>query len=232
MIEPALGISIDVDNTLYRVRRLQVAWRLRRQRGMLVALVAARQKLRHESPFESQAHLEAREAELVAPSFDLSVEEAARELARLRRALPAALTMQARPYPGVRSALEAAHARGLKIGVLSDYDPHEKLQLLGLDDLPWTAALSAEQLGVLKPHPRAFHGVAEAMGIERQDVVHVGDREDLDVAGALDAGLRAWRFATSGVAFSSAEAVFRQWRVALFEPLWTRPQDGPGDVNR
>ena len=216
---PALGISIDVDDTLYRVRRFRVAWRLRHQRGLLVALVAAREKLRHEAPFHSQAALEAREAELVAPAFGMHRDDAAAALEALRSSLPEALTKGMTPFIGVRSALEAAHARGLKLAVLSDYDPEEKLVRLGLHDLPWAAAIGAEQLGVLKPHARAFHEVANAMGLERRRIVHVGDREDLDVRGALEAGLRAWRF-SKAPSFSRAEWTFAHWEVALFEPLW------------
>ena len=219
--EPALGISLDLDDTLYRVRRIQVAWRLRHERGLLVALVAAREKLRHEAPFEDQARLEAREAELVAPAFGMAVSDAATALARLRAALPAALTEFAVPFSGVRSALEAAHVRGLKIAVLSDYDPVAKLVYLGLDDLPWSATLGAEQFGVLKPHPRAFHELAAAMSLDRRRIVHVGDREDLDVRGALGAGLRAWRFAPSPLRRTAAEAAFSRWRIRTFEPLWS-----------
>lgn len=219
MSRPARAISVDLDGTLYRVRRLRVAWRLRHQRGLLVALVAAREKLRHEAPFEDQAALEDREAALVAPSFDMTRAEAAAALAALRGALPAALTEDVQPYPGVRSALEAAHARGLKLGVLSDYDPRDKLRYLGLHDLPWTVTLGAEELGVLKPHPRAFHALASAMGVGRQDIVHVGDREDLDVRGALGAGLRAWRFSAS-LGRTQGEVSFSRWRVGIFDALW------------
>lgn len=219
---PALGVSIDVDGTLYRVNRLQVAWRLRHQRGLLVAMVAAREKLRHESPFESREALEAREAELVAPAFGMTVAGAAAALGRLRAALPAALTDDRRPYPGVRSALEAAHARGLQLAALSDYDPREKLARLGLDDLPWRVTLGAEQCGVMKPHARVFHELAAAMNVPRRRIVHVGDREDLDVRGALGAGMRAWRFAGSRAALTRAEYTFTQWRVGTFEPLWAR----------
>ncbi len=217
---PALAISVDVDGTLYRVRRMRVAWRLRHHRGLLAALVAAREKLRHESPFETQRELEAREAELVAPAFGMTHPQATAALESLRAALPYALTGQAKPYPGVRSALEAAHARGLKLAVLSDYDPREKLRHLGLADLPWSATVGAEEVGCLKPHPRPFHEVADRLGVERSRIVHVGDREDLDVDGALAAGLRAWRYGPR-LARTSAERSFHHWRVVLFEPLWT-----------
>jgi HAD superfamily hydrolase (TIGR01509 family) len=218
-IGPARAISLDMDGTIYRVHRLRVAWRLRWERGLLLALIAAREKIRHEPPLDGATALAAREAELVAPSFQLTVEEAMARIRDLRAEMPAALTKGFQPYRGVRSALEAAHVRGLKIAVLSDYDPEEKLQHLGLDDLPWTAKLATETLGALKPHPRGFLRLAEVLGVEPGDVVHIGDREDLDVRGAIGAGMRAWRFARSGVVSSASEHVFGDWGVHVFAPL-------------
>jgi HAD superfamily hydrolase (TIGR01509 family) len=209
----ARGISLDLDGTLYAVPRLRVAWRLRHERGLLVALVAAREKMRHEGAFADLAALEAREAELVAPSFGLAPEVAAERLAALRADLPAALTQGIQPYPGLKSALEAAHARGLKLAVLSDYDPQQKLAYLGLDRVPWTVVVGADTLGALKPHPRSFRWVAERLECRPEEVVHVGDREDLDVEGALGAGLRAWRYSKKRGVSSKAEKVFGQWRL-------------------
>ena len=216
----AAAISVDVDNTLYRVRRLRVAWRLRHARGLLLALVAAREKLRREDALDDADALMQREAELVAPGFGISVPEALAQLADLHGALPEALTRNAKPYPGVRSALEAAHARGLKLCVLSDFAADEKLHWLGLDDLPWAVVIGAEQTGALKPQPKPFLRVAELAGVAPGDIVHIGDREDSDVRGALGAGMRAWRFSPKGKAASEAEVSFRQWGVGLFSSLF------------
>jgi HAD superfamily hydrolase (TIGR01509 family) len=218
-LAPARAISVDMDGTLYRVHRLRVAWRLRWERGLLVALLAAREKIRHEEPLADQAALSAREAELVAPSFGLSVEEALLRIRDLRSEMPAALTKGFQPHRGVRSALEAAHVRGLKIAVLSDYDPEEKLRHLGLADLPWSAKLATERWGALKPHPRAFQRLAEAVGVEPNQIVHIGDSEDLDVKGALAAGMRAWRFSRNDQIASASERVFGEWDVGLFAPI-------------
>ena len=220
MIGPARAVSLDVDGTLYRVRRLTVAWRLRHERGLLLALVAAREKIRHEGPFSTRGALHAREAELVAPSFQLEVPEAAARLDALRAELAAALTERVRPFAGVRGALEAAHARGVRLAVLSDYDPDEKLHNLGLLDLPWAARVSAEGEGALKPHLRPYARLCEALALPPASIVHVGDREDLDVAGALAAGLRAWRFSPKRGVPSQAEVVFTRWKLDLFAPLW------------
>lgn len=213
------AISLDMDGTLYRVRRLRVAWRLRWERGLLLALLAAREKIRHEAPLPDRQALYSREAELVAPSFGLSKTEAERRLAGLREALPSALTEGVRPYPGLVAALEAAHARGLAIAVLSDYDPGEKLAYLGLDRLPWAATLAADEFGALKPHPRPFLELARRLAVDPAEIVHVGDREDLDVQGALSSGMRAWRIASRRDVSSRSERVFSRYTVDLFAQL-------------
>jgi putative hydrolase of the HAD superfamily len=181
--------------------------------------MAARERIRREPDLGSPERLFAREVELVGPSFGLTPEEAARRLTELRALLPAALTLGVEPYPGVRGALEAAHARGLSLAVLSDYAPQEKLRHLGLDDLPWAAAIGGESLGVLKPGRRAFHQLAERLGLEPGAIVHLGDREDLDVDGALEAGFRAWRFSRRPGS-TRAERAFDRWTLGLFAPLF------------
>ena len=69
--EPVRALSLDLDGTLYAVPRARVAWRLRRERGLLVALMAARERMRHEPPLADREAVLAREVELVAPSFGL-----------------------------------------------------------------------------------------------------------------------------------------------------------------
>jgi putative hydrolase of the HAD superfamily len=213
------AVSFDMDGTLYRVSRLRVAWRLRFERGLLLAWLAAREKLRHEPPFPDRATLFEREVELVAPSFGLTIEEARPRLAAIREALPDALTEGARPYPGVTAALEAAYARGIRIAILSDYDPIPKLRNLGLDRLPWAATIATEEFGALKPHPRAFLELAKALGCDPSEILHVGDREDLDVEGALASGMRAWRIASKRGVTSRSERVFSRYTVDLFARL-------------
>lgn len=223
-LPPAAAISLDVDGTLYRVRRMRVAWRLRRERGLLVALVAAREKIRREAQLADRAALEAREVELVAPSFDLRPEEAAERLARIKEALPEALCRGMRPRSGVRAALEAAHARGLRLAVLSDFDPRPKLGFLGLADLPWSVQIGCEDHGALKPQTRPFEVLKQSLDLPGERIVHIGDREGLDVRGALQAGVRAWLYADEPKASSEAERVFTRWNLDLFAPLWG---DGP-----
>lgn len=221
-----LGLCFDLDGTLYRVRRLRVLWRLRHQRGLVVAHAAARERMRRESGFGSEAALRRREAELVAPAQQLSLTRAEAELATLHADLPAALTEGREPFEGVAQALWRVKAAGLKIAVYSDYAPDEKLRHLGLDRLPWDLTLGAEQLGRLKPDPDGFRTVAERLAVEPGQLVFIGDREDLDVAGAISAGLRAWRFGPEH-APTRAEQLFSRWSPSALDPLLRPPTDAP-----
>jgi HAD superfamily hydrolase (TIGR01509 family) len=55
------------------------------------------------------------------------------------------------------------------------------------------AALSARAFGVAKPDARIFHQAATLAGVRPQEVLHIGDDAQLDVLGALVAGLQvAW----------------------------------------
>ena len=222
------AISVDVDGTLYRVRRLQVAWRLRHERGLLLALMAARERIRHEGAFDTWEALEEREVELVAPSFRLSRADAARRLADLRRQIPHALTRGVRPHGGVQGALQAAASHGLKLAVLSDYEAAEKLAYLGLANLPWAASVAAEACGALKPHERAYMRLAELLDLPPEAILHIGDREEVDVEGAKRAGMRAWRFSERRAGATAAERVFSRWRLDLFRPLWEGREPGAG----
>jgi FMN phosphatase YigB (HAD superfamily) len=57
---------------------------------------------------------------------------------------------------------------------------------------PWFAGgVNAKQAGVGKPHPDIFMKACAALRLPAQQVLHVGDDLDLDVAGALGAGLHA-----------------------------------------
>lgn len=54
-------------------------------------------------------------------------------------------------------------------------------------------ALSARAFGVGKPDARIFHAAADLVGVRPWEVLHIGDDAELDVLGALVAGLQgAW----------------------------------------
>jgi putative hydrolase of the HAD superfamily len=95
------------------------------------------------------------------------------------------------PFCAVPPALAALRARGFALVVVSNWDVslHERLAETGLRALVDGAVASAE-LGVAKPDPAIFHHALALVGAEPEGSWHVGDTPDVDVAGALAAGLR------------------------------------------
>jgi putative hydrolase of the HAD superfamily len=55
----------------------------------------------------------------------------------------------------------------------------------------FVAGLSAREFGVAKPDPRIFHEACRRLGVDAENVLHVGDDLAMDVHGALAAGLQA-----------------------------------------
>lgn len=96
---------------------------------------------------------------------------------------------------GARAVLEALTTRGVPMVITSNSEGHllALVEELGLAH-HFRRVLDSGVLGFAKPDGRIFALAAEALGVPPADVVHVGDSESADVAGALAAGMRAIRF--------------------------------------
>jgi putative hydrolase of the HAD superfamily len=93
-------------------------------------------------------------------------------------------------FADVRPALDALAARGVKLGVVSNFEPwlEEVLALEGVGDRFAAVAISG-RLGVAKPDPGIFHSALRQAGVAAAATVHVGDQPVLDVQGARAAGI-------------------------------------------
>ncbi len=57
----------------------------------------------------------------------------------------------------------------------------------------FVASVNAQDVGVGKPDVRIFQAAADRLGLHAQHILHVGDDANLDVLGALNAGMQtAW----------------------------------------
>jgi putative hydrolase of the HAD superfamily len=117
----------------------------------------------------------------------------------LRDALLASLRF--RPFGDVPAVLAELRAAGHRLLVVSNWDVslHEMLRVTGLRSLV-DGAISSAEAGVRKPAPEIFRRALQLAGAAdaAQPALHVGDSLELDVAGALGAGLRAVLVARSG----------------------------------
>jgi putative hydrolase of the HAD superfamily len=89
--------------------------------------------------------------------------------------------------------LEALRERGLKLGLVSNaFDPgwllHRDLELMGLAERLDFSVFSSE-VGRRKPDPAIFEHALEALGVEPENALFVGDRLYEDVRGAAEVGM-------------------------------------------
>jgi beta-phosphoglucomutase-like phosphatase (HAD superfamily) len=78
-----------------------------------------------------------------------------------------------------------------KLAVYSDYPcVKERFQAMDLDPGPMLRLYGPECFGAQKPAQRPFQCIAQDMGLQPEEVLVVGDREDTDGHGAFSAGMR------------------------------------------
>lgn len=95
---------------------------------------------------------------------------------------------------GLTPLLEGCAARGLRVGIVSNWDRRLRnlLDELAITSLADPVIISAE-LGIEKPDPAIFRAAVDAWGVSPERILHVGDTWVDDVEGARAAGLRpAW----------------------------------------
>lgn len=98
-----------------------------------------------------------------------------------------------RIFEEVAGTLEALRERGLRLGVLSNWDSRLPglLEALGLSG--WFETILCSALERLeKPDVRFFRKASESMGLPPSRILHVGDKVREDYRGALDAGMKAF----------------------------------------
>jgi putative hydrolase of the HAD superfamily len=100
---------------------------------------------------------------------------------------------------GARELLRDLRERGVRTALICDtgFTPGRVVrQLLArhglLDSLEVT--VFSDEIGVTKPHPRAFARALDSLGVPAQGAAHVGDLRRSDVAGARAAAMGSVRF--------------------------------------
>ncbi len=118
-------------------------------------------------------------------------------VARLRQSFLSASAWEV--FPDVVPALRALRDAGARLAVVSNWDSRlpALLELLGLSSFFETLVVSHLE-GVEKPDPELFRRALARLHAAPEDTLHVGDRPDLDRAGARAAGIDALLVDRSG----------------------------------
>jgi len=110
-------------------------------------------------------------------------------------------------YDDVLPAFERLRARGIRLGIISNWDSRlvRVLEGLGVGEYVQTIVSSAD-VKLRKPDPRIFELACSRLDVRAKDASHVGDHHYSDIVGATAAGLRAVLVDRSGSAVLRAES--------------------------
>jgi len=195
MISGIGAVAFDLDGTLYPNYRLNLRllpFLFRHWRFML-AFGRARNIIRREQAENEPAVMPdfyERQAALVAEQLNARKEEIRERIDRLIYRGWEPFFLKIKPFPRVREILEELKARGMKLGLLSDFPPETKLEYLGLSGL-WDTVLCTENIGALKPSERPFEELAKNLACPPERILYVGNSRRYDVEGAKRAGMKA-----------------------------------------
>ena len=129
---------------------------------------------------------------------------------------------------GAAALLADLHQGGIAIGLISDtgLTIGRVMRLILAQDgiLPYFSGFAfSDEVGVTKPHRRAFECALGQMGLRPEEAVHVGDLPETDICGATAVGMRA--VLVTGVSgrqddghadavvggFAELRGLFREW---------------------
>jgi putative hydrolase of the HAD superfamily len=94
--------------------------------------------------------------------------------------------------PGTATTLEGLAARGLRLGLASNYDRRLYPVVAGLPALRRIEQIIlSSEIGWRKPAPQFFQAACEVLGLPASEILFVGDDSANDYEGARRSGLRA-----------------------------------------
>lgn len=91
---------------------------------------------------------------------------------------------------GLAAFVTFLESRDIPFGVFSDYPVTDKLQRLGIADKVSVALCATDpEINAFKPCPKGFLHACACWGLSPEQVLYVGDRPEVDAAGATRAGM-------------------------------------------
>jgi putative hydrolase of the HAD superfamily len=98
-----------------------------------------------------------------------------------------------RVYDDVLPTLNALKSRGIKLGIISNWDERLRPLLRRLELEPYFDMIVVScEVGACKPAPEVFLAACQKLGVAPERILHIGDELEKDVHGARAAGLQAW----------------------------------------
>lgn len=190
----------DVDGTLYRQRPLrlrmarELVWHTLKT-GDLSALrvVMSYRRIRERMGDEETIDFAAKTIEATAKATGVANADVAKIVNHWIESHPLPYLAKCR-YPGLEELFRRLKDRGIIVGVFSDYPAIEKLKHLGLVA---DFVITADEVGVLKPHPAGLERLMSQAKVGADQTVMIGDRVERDGEVARRVGAQALIRSTS-----------------------------------
>ncbi|MCL2762347.1 MAG: HAD family hydrolase [Treponema sp.] len=194
MLQGISAVAFDLDGTLYPNSRLYIRLLpfLLRHWPLVAALGRARNIIRQrqeQSPTAYVPDFYGYQAEITASLLKTSPEQVREKLEHLVYRGWEAHFANIKLFPYLREFLVELRTTPLKLGLLSDFPPKNKLEKLGIADC-WDAVLASEDTGALKPAIRPFAELARTLNCPPEQILYVGNSRHCDVGGAKRAGMK------------------------------------------
>lgn len=193
---PIRAITLDLDDTLWpfapigaRIDQAVYAWMLEHSPVTAARYpITAMRELRERS-FAENPHLHHDLSALRRLTLEQALRDSGGDLALLEPAYEAfyAARNQVECYP---DALEALARIAAHVPVAALSNGNADLERIGLMH-HFAFQLGSREHGAAKPQASIFLAACARLGVPPAQVLHVGDHIEMDVLGALDAGLRA-----------------------------------------
>lgn len=187
------GVIFDLDGTLYQMNfmKLKMTLQLPGSIGYLKKLFRARSAVRRHRYENRQKLLDAFYLEMATLTGKSNAQVQDWFERRFYQAFIRILAKHGTPREGVVSLLSRLRECGVKTAVVSDFGRvRSRLEALHIDPDLLDVIKCSEECGVLKPDPEPFASVARLWNLAPENVLVVGDRDDMDGEGARRAGMK------------------------------------------
>ena len=193
---PVRAITLDLDDTLWpfapigvRIERVLDDWLREHSPATAAMFPVERMRAVREEVFAAHPQHKHDLSILRRMTLERALRESGADMALLEPAYETfyAARNQVEYYPDSLDALQRIAAR---LPVAAVTNGNADLQRIGLDHL-FVHKIHSREHGAAKPEASIFHAACDLLGVPPAEVLHVGDHIEMDVVGAVRAGLRS-----------------------------------------
>lgn len=192
-IQKIRALSFDLDDTLWPIAPTLVG-----------AEAALRDWFSRHAPKALSVYEDSHQVASIREGLKLKFKDQLHDLSAIRQALiREVLVLAGEPTHGVQEAFEvffqarqtvhfypdvlpALRLLSAKFPIAALTNGNANIQQVGLGAY-FTHAISAQDFGVSKPDPKIFHHTLNLLGVEPEEMLHIGDDVHTDVGGAREA---------------------------------------------